>query len=184
MSFAKNMDLPAVSFDTNSELVITASPTSSKSDFDFLVGHHKVHHKKLKERLSNCTEWIEFEGTKETEKLLTGMANVESHYMKTGAKTVEGMALRLFSPATRLWSIYWADDAHGTLGVPVVGSFEADFGHFFTKDNFNNKDILIGFRWDIRDKDNPVWSQAFSEDNGTTWEWNWFMYMTKTKQIN
>ncbi len=184
MTFDLNIELPVLDFDMNGELMTTASSASSKYDFDFLVGHHEVHHKKLKTRLNKCTEWVEFEGTKETEKLLAGMANVESHYMKTGARTVEGMALRLFSPATRLWSIYWANDAHGMLGIPVVGSFETNFGHFFAKDTFDNKDILIGFRWDISDKDNPVWSQAFSEDNGTTWEWNWFMYMTKTQQTD
>jgi hypothetical protein len=32
-------------------------------DFDFLVGHWRVHHRKLKERLANNHEWIDFEGT-------------------------------------------------------------------------------------------------------------------------
>jgi len=27
------------------------------------------------------------------------------------------------------------------------------------------------FRWDARDTNNPVWSQAMSDDNGNTWEW-------------
>ena len=30
------------------------------------------------------------------------------------------------------------------------------------------------FRWDARDKDRPIWSQAFSPDDGKTWEWNWY----------
>lgn len=182
MAFTKDIELPRLNFDTNGELIITASPASSKSDFDFLLGHHTVHHKKLKDRLSKCNEWIEFEGTQEMKKLLTGIANVESHFMSTTAeKTVEGIALRLFNPVTSLWSIYWADNIHGKLETPVVGSFENNFGHFFAKDAFNNKDIIIGFKWDIRDKENLVWSQAFSQDNGMTWEWNWFMYFKKTR---
>jgi len=24
-----------------------------------------------------------------------------------------------------------------------------------------------------------IWSQAFSTDNGETWEWNWCMYMSR-----
>lgn len=33
---------------TEDELIITASKTSMSSDFDFLLGAHTVHHKKLK----------------------------------------------------------------------------------------------------------------------------------------
>jgi hypothetical protein len=32
-------------------------------DFDFLYGHWRLHHRKLKHRLVNSHEWIEFEGT-------------------------------------------------------------------------------------------------------------------------
>jgi hypothetical protein len=91
------------------------------------------------------------------------------------------MSLRLFNPKTRLWSIYWADSNEGVLQPAVVGSFENSVAHFFTKDIFNTKNILVVFRWDVRDKENPIWSQAFSQDNGQTWEWNWYMYFGKSK---
>ena len=39
------------------------SSTPGVHDFDFLVGQWRVHHRKLKERLANSREWIEFEGT-------------------------------------------------------------------------------------------------------------------------
>jgi len=68
------------------------------------------------------------------------------------------------------------------LNPPVVGSFENELAHFFTKDNFVGKEILVVFRWNISDKENPIWSQAFSEDNGKTWEWNWYMYFCKMKK--
>ena len=60
-------------------------------------------------------------------------------------------------------------------------SFENNIGHFFTKDIMKGKRVLLVFRWDTRDKENPIWSQALSEDNGITWEWNWYMYMSKIK---
>jgi hypothetical protein len=62
----------------------------------------------------------------------------------------------------------------GVMDPPVVGSFENGVGHFFCKDVFKGKNIIMMFRWDMRDKHNPVWSQAFSPDNGKTWEWNWY----------
>ena len=89
------------------------------------------------------------------------------------------MTLRLFNPATRLWSIYWADSNRGILETPVVGSFENSIGQFYSTDIFNGRKIMVVYQWDKSDTENPVWSQAFSEDNGKTWEWNWYMYMTK-----
>ncbi len=177
--------MPNFEFNPDGELKITASENSSKNDFDFLVGRHKVHHKKLKTRLNNCTEWIEFDGSQEMRELLAGFGNLESHYMATLAgKQIEGMALRLFNPATRLWSIYWADSQQYVLDIPVVGSFENNMGHFFAKDIFNGKAILLQFQWDVTNPYQPVWSQAFSIDNGNTWEWNWYMYFSKEVAVS
>jgi hypothetical protein len=91
------------------------------------------------------------------------------------------MTLRLFNPATRLWSIYWADSYAGVLDPPVVGSFENTIGTFYTRDIYNNIPIIMKFVWDKTNIDHPVWSQAFSLDNGETWEWNWYMYMHREK---
>ena len=44
-------------------------------DFDFLFGHWQVHHRKLKHRLVNSHEWIEFDGTSVIQKLMGGYAN-------------------------------------------------------------------------------------------------------------
>jgi len=90
------------------------------------------------------------------------------------------MTLRVFNPKTKLWSIYWADSNFSVLGLPpVVGSFENKVGHFFSKDIFDGKSVITVYRWDARDANKPIWSQATSIDNGATWEWNWFMYMQK-----
>src|ERR1700729_1891763 len=46
-------------------------------DFDFLVGHWQVHHRKLKKRLVDSHDWIEFEGTLFSQPLMGGYANVD-----------------------------------------------------------------------------------------------------------
>jgi len=46
-------------------------------DFDFLFGRWQVHHRKLKHRLVNSHEWIEFEGTLFCQPLMGGYANVD-----------------------------------------------------------------------------------------------------------
>lgn len=175
------LEIPKINFDENGDLIIKASQTSSNSDFDFYVGKWKLRNKKLKTRLNGSNEWIEFESTQEMYKVLNGNGNIDNYLAVFDGVPFEGMSVRLFNPKTRLWSIYWADSNEGILQPAVVGSFENNIGHFFTKDVFEGKKILVVFRWDVSDIYNPIWSQAFSDDNGKTWEWNWFMYFSKLK---
>ncbi len=163
------------------KLNIIPSPNSSKNDFDFLTGKWSIRNRKLKTRLSRCAEWSEFEAEQEMYKILNGLGNTDFFKTGKGDKRFEGMTLRLFNPQTKLWSIYWADSDKGKLDVPVIGSFENSIGRFYAEDVFNGKDILVKFLWDASNPDEPVWSQAFSDDNGKTWEWNWYMYMTRVK---
>jgi hypothetical protein len=74
------------------KLAITATESSSKHDFDFLVGGWKIRNRKLKEPLAGCDEWVEFDATQ-----------------------------------------------------------------------------------NLR----PIWSAAFSVDEGRTWEWNWYAYFSR-----
>ena len=98
--------------------------------------------------------------------------NIDKYTDQASGKPYEGVAIRLFDPATRLWSIYWADSNSGKLDPPVVGSFENKVGHFFARDTYKGQPIIVVFRWDVRNPSLPVWSQAFSTDQGKTWEWN------------
>lgn len=49
--------------DSGSGMNQTESAVPGLHDFDFLVGQWQAHHRKLKQRLANNHEWIEFEGT-------------------------------------------------------------------------------------------------------------------------
>ncbi len=164
------------------ELELTASKTSSPRDFDFLAGKWKMSHKKLKTRLNNSTEWEELESTDENYgTILNGIGNMDIYKATFDGKPFEGFTLRLFNPKTRLWSLYWVASTTGVLDAPVVGSFENNVGWFYGKDTFQGKPILFLFRWDKTDKNNPEWCQAFSPDNGKTWEWNWWNVSRKIK---
>ena len=175
-----NVQIPKVSFDNDGELIINASATSSKNDFDFLNGNHTVHHKKLRSRLNQSNEWFEFDGTHNQALILNGGGNIEQQKMiDNDGNPIEGTAIRLFNPQTKLWSIYWADSKNGILDPPVIGSFENKIAHFFTKEKKKKKSILVVFQWDARETTAPIWRQAFSDDNGKTWEWNWYMYFSK-----
>ena len=166
--------MPAVKFDARGELVITASPTSSNKDFDFLVGKWLMKNKHLNARLANCKEYTEFESTVENHAGLEGMGNFDVVRRKLENGTVyEGRTVRTFDPQTRLWRLYWMDSNGGPLDPPQIGSFENGIGLFFAKDYQVGRPVIIVFKWDKRDPEHPRWSQAFSDDNGKTWEWNY-----------
>jgi hypothetical protein len=157
-------------------LEITPSATSSAHDFDYLAGKWTMDNKRLKSRLNSCTEWISYPSTDENSgPVLKGISNTDifkTAFNQFGDSPYEGMTVRLFNPKTKLWSLYWVDSNTGVMDPPVVGSFEGNVGRFYCKDVFNGKPILVMFVWDKTDKDNPIWYQAFSPDNGVTWEWN------------
>jgi hypothetical protein len=162
-------------FDAGGNLNIVASKNSAHTDFDFYIGKWKIHNRKLKARLKNSTEWDEFEATDETRSLLNGLGNMNEYQAEFNGVPFAGMTLRLFNPKTKLWNLYWADSNAGVLDIPVVGSFEGNIGKFYTKDVWEGKNIIVLFHWDKANPEVPIWSQAFSTDQGKTWEWNWYM---------
>ena len=163
------------SLKSTGELEIVASEASSHTDFDFLFGRWTIHNRKLKTRLKNDDEWIEFEATCDCRKILNGFGNVDQFITAFDGVPFEGASFRLFNPLTRLWSIYWADSDAVTMDVPQVGSFDGSIGRFYAKDIYEGQPIVVAFQWDKSNPDVPVWSQAFSPHNGETWEWNWHM---------
>jgi hypothetical protein len=162
--------------DKSGELIIAPSKDSSPKDFDFLAGKWTMDNKRLKTRLNNCTEWVEYKSSDENfGSLLNGIANLDIYrtsYNQVNDKPYEGLTLRLFNPKTKLWSLYWVDSNLGTMDPPVVGSFEGSVGRFYANDTFQGKKIIVMFQWDKTDPNNPVWAQAFSADGGVTWEMN------------
>lgn len=139
MTNQENPKIPEITFDNSGELIITASSTSSEHDFDFYQGKWRLQNRKLKTRLNHCTEWTLFESTQEMYKVLNGIGNIDNYLATFDGVPFEGMSVRLFNPKTRLWSIYWADSVEGVLQPAVVGSFENNVGHFFTKDTLTTE---------------------------------------------
>ncbi len=164
----QSIPIPKVEFDAQGELKMSASPNSSPNDFDFLVGKWKMHNRHLDKRLANCRTWTEFDSSDVNTKILNGAADMDTYsttqFPGMGGKLFEGLTLRLFDPKTRLWSLYWIASNTGKIDPPVVGSFD------------------VVFRWDARNKERPIWGQAFSPDNGKTWEWNFFNVSERPKE--
>ena len=164
---------------SDGKLAIAASDSSSKHDFDFLIGGWKIRNRKLKVPLTGRDEWDEFDATQNLRQVLHGFGNFDIFSAELDGKPFEGFTLRLFDPQTRLWTIYWADSNAVRLDGGKVGSFDGHIGEFFARDVFDGKNVLVKFHWDKRNPETPVWSAAFSIDEGKTWEWNWHAYFAR-----
>ena len=162
------------SVSSDGKLAITASETSSKVDFDYLVGNWNIRNRTLKEPLASSDEWEEFDATQEFRLVLLGLGNVDIFHSELDGKPFEGLTVRLFDRQTRLWTIYWADTNTLKLDDGKVGSFDDDIGDFFGREVVAGKDVIVRFHWDKRNPRAPIYSRAFSADAGRTWEWNWY----------
>jgi hypothetical protein len=155
------------------------APHEPSQDFDFFFGRWKVHNRRLKERLAGSAEWEEFDALQECRPILGGMGNQDEFVTDAFGDThFIGMTVRLFDPKTRAWSIYWIDNRRVVLEPPVTGRFEHGVGTFYGRDEFKGTPILMRFIW-TADPEHPRWEQAFSTDDGHSWEVNWVMTMER-----
>lgn len=83
---------------------ITSAPCAA-ADFDFLVGTWSTKQRRLKKRLQNDDEWETFDATVTMHKLPGSTANFDTMVAPTWRPGWTGMSLRIFNPATNLWSI-------------------------------------------------------------------------------
>ncbi|OCQ23830.1 DUF1579 domain-containing protein [Pseudoalteromonas luteoviolacea] len=149
-------------------------------DFDFIIGEWNVRHSRLKEILSDSDEWYEFTGESATVKTLGGFGNIEDNHLHFPEASIRAKAIRSYNAQTREWSIWWLDGRNpASMDTPVVGTFNEKVGQFFADDTFNDQPIKVRFIWNATNPEIPTWEQAFSKDDGKTWETNWKMMFTR-----
>jgi hypothetical protein len=160
-----------------------AAPTPAAgalaNDFAFLIGAWRVRHHKLKGRLVGSTEWSDFEGTCRAWTLLGEAANVDDNVLHAPDGQYRGVTLRRRQPDTGKWWIWWLDDMSAGLEPPVVGEFKDGVGTFFGDDQLRGQPIRVRFIWSEISARAARWEQAFSPDQGRTWEANWVMHFER-----
>jgi hypothetical protein len=103
--------------------------------------------------------------------ILGGLGNVDEIAFPT--KGWSGFTLRLFDPQARQWSIYWVNSRDGIMQPPVVGMFQDGVGKFYCDDVDEGRPIRVRYIWSHITGNSAHWEQAFSLDEGRTWETNW-----------
>jgi hypothetical protein len=165
-------------------LAIVPRPAGRSADFDFFMGIWKCHHRYLVRRLAGCHDWLEFDGTCAARKILDGWGNTDENDIRLPGTRYTGMSLRTWNPDTSRWSIYWLDSRRpGHVAPPVRGGFEdgrsGKLGIFYGDDEIEGLAIRVRFLWSRITPDSARWEQAFSRDEGNSWETNWYMDFTR-----
>lgn len=152
-------------------------------DFDFFFGNWDVRCRRLRHPLTGSNEWYDFDGKAVARPVWGGLGNFDEVVFNSPLGTIHGATFRLYDPKTREWSIYWATAERGLVTIPTVGRFNSEgFGEFFDREVFEGKDIICRYRWTHGDDPNACrWEQAFSPDDGQTWETNWIMDFTRSR---
>jgi len=157
---------------------------STPQDFDFFVGHWKVRHRRLKERLLGCEDWESFEGSCHMWPLLGGHGNIDDNVLELPSGAYRAASLRTFNATTRQWMIWWVDGRNPQqLEPPVVGGFADGVGEFQSDDQLRGQPIRVRYLWTDITASSARWAQAFSADGGQTWETNWVMDFERLPEI-
>ena len=150
---------------------------SEAGDFDFLVGSWDVANRRLPKPLTDSHDWDEFPSTSQCRSVLGGTANFDE--ISAPARGFCALTLRLFDPERQEWSLYWASSRDSRLQPPVTGRFADGTGTFYSHEIYNGTAIIVRFIWSGITPDSARWEQAFSTDDGKTWETNWIMKFTR-----
>lgn len=157
----------------------SSSEVLGSHDFDFLFGSWSIVNRRLISRLTGSDEWETFIAEGTCQPILGGIGNIDDFRPEWPShEGFIGGSFRFFDLANRTWSIYWADNATGVLQPPVVGKFKNGVGTFIGEDEHAGAAVLARFIWSGTTTGFPNWEQAFSLDDGETWETNWTMAFT------
>lgn len=113
--------LPALSDTPELKAALVPALPDGRHDFDFEVGTWKAHVRTLHHRLSAANDWEDYDGTVVTRALPMLEGWNESEMRVENAlthKRIELLAVRLYNPNSRQWSIYGSSLKTGVFDPP------------------------------------------------------------------
>ena len=159
-----------------------AETADGSHDFDFEIGTWKTHVRRLVHPLAGSTTWVEMDGITTVRKVWGGRANLVELEADGPSGHFQGLSLRLYNPETRKWSLNFASSHDGTLTTPAIGEFKNGRGEFHDRETLNGKPILVRFVISDITPTSCKFEQAFSADDGKTWEVNWIATDTRVTE--
>lgn len=141
--------------------------------FNFAIGTWKTHLSLRLHPLTGSTAWVQYDGTRVVHKLWDGRANLAELKADGPAGHLELASLQQYNPGSHQWSLNVASSSAGTLGMPTVGGFKNGRGEFYDHETYAGRPIVIRFIISDITPNSAHFEQAFSADDGKTWEVNW-----------
>jgi quinol monooxygenase YgiN len=151
-------------------------------DFDFELGTWRTKLRRLTKPLTGSSTWVEYEGTTVVRPVWGGKANLVELDAEGAAGHIEALSLRLYDPETRSWSLNFASSRSGEVSPPSIGSFTDGRGTFFANETLGDRPIRVRFII-TPSTDSIHFEQAFSADDGKTWEVNWIADDTREQTM-
>lgn len=144
-------------------------------DFDWEIGKWTTNVRVLRNPLTGAApDWAEFRGTSDVKPILGGRANSVELSVKNEKGAIEGVALRLYNPKARQWSLNYATVGGGVMTAPVFGRFDGKGrGEFYGQDMLDGRAIMVKFVITQVSPKEAKFEQYYSADGGKSWEMNW-----------
>jgi hypothetical protein len=150
-----------------------------QQDLNFFVGNWYAKNWQLREHLTGCDDWEEFDGEAVGQVILDGRGNLNEMTLHREEGDLKGLTLRLYDPTSQECAWYWADNLTGNAFVPMQGKLEGDYGEFYAHEIYEGRQVYSRFIWSNITPKSACWERAFSTDGGKTWETNWIMDLRK-----
>jgi hypothetical protein len=157
------------------------SPRDGAHDFDWEFGTWNTHVRVLRNPLSGAApNWAEYRGTSVIRPVAGGRFNLVELSVVGPAGRIEGASLRLYEPQSHRWSLNYANVRNGILTAPVEGDFDGHGrGVFYANDTLDGRAIRVRFVITEISKSEADFEQAYSADDGKSWETNWIATDTR-----
>ena len=150
------------------------------ADFDFLMGIWKCRHRYLVRRLADCHDWIEFDGSCAARKILDGFGNMDENDIELPGDRYRGMSLRTWDPELQALVDLLARQPPAGPPVPA-GARQLREGrrHLLRRRHVRGPPHPRAVPVVAHHRQSARWEQAFSLDEGNSWETNWYMDFTR-----
>lgn len=148
-------------------------PNGGPHDFDFEFGAWTTHIRRLLHPLTGSTSWVDLRGSSVVRRVWQGRANLGELEVSGGGTKLEGMSLRLYDPVARHWNIHWTNANDGLISAAMQGGFANGRGLFYDHEQLGERTIAVRFIFSDITATTFRLEQAFSPDEGRTWETNW-----------
>jgi hypothetical protein len=169
--------LAILTLTASASMTASASPAGvadGQRDFDWEIGSWHTDVQVLADPLSDTPDqWLRFGGTSVVRPLLDRRANVVELKVAGPNGRIDALNMRLYEPEAARWSLTFINMRDGLLTPAVYGGFHAGVGEFYGDDQLGGRPIKVRFLIRRQGPDQAKFEQAFSPDNGVTWETNW-----------